>query len=823
MIDSEEDVIYLSSGSYRFCGFDENTGQRYFYMPNSPLRTNFSKYGDRIFAFSATTNGAISSFDPRAKNGNASTTMVLESETFSSAPTIVNDVIYGGTNLGRIWGMNLESGEKRIWNLGESGDFPNYIAYADGKFAIRAVNSTNPKIYLVDASTFDLAYPDQYSVSLESPYKTDGVYDSYLGQLHAHWRPDVEKWSKIHNGEPTPAYTESEYEKKGYDFIALTEHNEITPDPGVEGILHIADAEEDTQGPGGNHILAININQPIDELQSDQDRIDQIVNQGGNAILSHPNSYRYGWSFNDIISLSQTLPLEIYNSAIDYRGKYIGGIDLDGWKEKPYATDKWDSLLTTGKNAWGFSDDDYTPGDGAINNAATIVFSKTLNQFEILQNIKDGNFYAVQGSGAPRVSIDVASNNITINSNQNSNITFIGHNGITLQKTAGVASATYTANGDEIYIRAEIESVESGKKSWSQPIFVKKVRNRDTGSYGKRYISLGNDASLVSNTTEAVEAKTLDANEYPTQSPPSGYLSQIYSLLTSGQVLEGTKLSFNYAKDLLTTNEDNLSTYSYDETAGVWNKVSSVVDKANQTVTADLYHFSLYALSAETPTDIVPPGLSLANPIDLTNLSGDVELKVDATDNDIVSRIDFAVDDIAQTSDTSSSDGWSTTLNMNDYSIGEHKLTISAEDPAGNISTIDQQFSIVESSFVAPSIDISSPAEGSFLSGASEISGSYASQKDIKSLSIYLNDVFIADTDIESADNSFSKSIDWDQFKEGEHTLKAEFIDIGGNATNDSMMINIGAEQNVEIISPQRGYICIRKQSQFKSLRMIKI
>ncbi|OGD62114.1 hypothetical protein A2215_01970 [Candidatus Berkelbacteria bacterium RIFOXYA2_FULL_43_10] len=795
LIDSDEDMIYLSSGSYRFCGFDQNTGARYFYTPNSPLRTNFSKYGDRIFAFSATTNGAISSFDPKAKNGNASTTMVLENETFSSAPTIVNDVIYGGTNLGRIWGMNMESGEKKLWDLGESGDYINYIAYADGRFAIRAVNSTNPKIYLVDASTFDLAYPDQYTISLESPYKTDGVYNSYLGQLHAHWIPDNPTWSQLHRKDPEPGFVADQYDDKGYQFVALTEHNLITDYSGGSDLLSFKYAEEDTQDYGGNHILAIGITETIDENDSDQNRIDQIIDQSGGAVLAHPSAKYYKIDLLRLLELKNYIGLEGYNYAIDVH-KVLGS---------SYAFEKYDDIITTGKKIWVTAGDDSTPGNYGIDGAAVVVFSKDLNQSEILQNLKDGNFYAVQGSKAPRMGVSVSGNEITVTSDQVGEIKFIGKGGAELQKEEGVTSSTYSVNGDEIYIRAEVESTESGKKSWSQPIFVKKVRARDTSSYGKRYISLGSDASLVSNTTEAVEAKTLDANQYPTQTPPSGYFSQIYSLITSGQVLEGTKLSFNYAKDMLTTNEDNLSIYSFNEAGGVWEKVPSVVDKSSQTVSADLSHFSLYALSAETPADIVAPSLSLLSPVDLTNLSGEVELKVNATDNDIVSRVDFAVDDIAQTSDTDLSDGWSALLDMDDYSTGEHTLTISAEDPAGNSSVIDYQFSVANSAFIAPTAEISMPLVGEYLKGIFNIAGSFSAQNELQSISVYLDDVFIEDADINLLDDTISKSIDWDQFREGEHTLRVELIDGRGNVTNDSILVNIGEEQNVEIISPEEG------------------
>jgi hypothetical protein len=65
-------------------------------------------------------------------------------------------------------------------------------------------------------------------------------------------------------------------------------------------------------------------------------------------------------------------------------------------------------------------------------------------------------------------------------------------------------------------------------------------------------------------------------------------------------------------------------------------------------------------------------------------------------------------------------------------------------------------------------------------------------------------DVFIVGSDYLTTDNSFSQSVDWDQFREGEHTLRVELIDGRGNIANDSTLINIGEEQiDVKIINPK--------------------
>ena len=93
----------------------------------------------------------------------------------------------------------------------------------------------------------------------------------------------------------------------------------------------------------------------------------------------------------------------------------------------------------------------------------------------------------------------------------------------------------------------------------------------------------GNIASVVA-----------EVNSNTKISKKAGLIDNLYTLYTDGKVEEAT-LTIHYTdKELQERNikEDNLSIYYYNESTSKYEKVDSVLDKQNKTVTAKLKHFS---------------------------------------------------------------------------------------------------------------------------------------------------------------------------------------------------------------------------------------
>jgi len=95
--------------------------------------------------------------------------------------------------------------------------------------------------------------------------------------------------------------------------------------------------------------------------------------------------------------------------------------------------------------------------------------SPKLTKEDIEENIRKGNFYA--STGITLNDYQVTKSSITIDSENGNSITFIGKNGSVLNKVDG-KKATYTIQGNELYVRAKITNTE-GKAAWTQPVFVK--------------------------------------------------------------------------------------------------------------------------------------------------------------------------------------------------------------------------------------------------------------------------------------------------------------------------------------------------------------
>ena len=163
-------------------------------------------------------------------------------------------------------------------------------------------------------------------IVITNPYVSkDNVYQ---GQLHCHS-------ACSHDGVDTPAVLITAYKNAGYDFIALTDHNVLTPDPGVSGILFISGVEEtaNTLHDFTNIGAASRVG-----FLSDQAVIDGILNQGAIPIIAHPTTGT--WSDAQLLAVENYVAIEIHN-------------DTTGNQE-----DRWDTILSNKVRASGVAVDD---------------------------------------------------------------------------------------------------------------------------------------------------------------------------------------------------------------------------------------------------------------------------------------------------------------------------------------------------------------------------------------------------------------------------------------------------------------------------------
>lgn len=265
---------------------------------------------------------------------------------------------------------------------------------------------------------------------------------SLKGQLHTH--------TTNSDGVDSPAILVAEYKRKGFDFISVTDHDYITPDPNIEGITYIVGVEELA---GENpHIVAWDV---TDQSASTDVAtvINFHVNKGRLVSVTHPNATPYHMTTADVIA----------HAALGFQC-------IEVWNNVPYdGQSKWDDVLSAGYRIWGIAVDDCHGIRGnACGVAWVVIHANSNSKADILAALEAGSFYATQGNDIGVKQID---NTIYAASSWYSNFEFVGQNGTVLKTEYNTCRATYDLQGDETYVRVKATRTADNKVAWSQPIF----------------------------------------------------------------------------------------------------------------------------------------------------------------------------------------------------------------------------------------------------------------------------------------------------------------------------------------------------------------
>lgn len=377
-------------------------------------------------------------------------------------------IYYDTTTFLRSYGVSI--GHRYEENIVGIGDFI-FTGYPRVNISDSILETTND----VKAGNVFENQPFSYGgkkIDIISPYVTKD--NEYQGQLHAH--------SDESDGADTPTELETAYKNAGYDFIVLTDHNSLTANPSVTGILHINGVEETAiEGHIGNIGATAQQADP-----SAQDIIDDIILDDALAIMNHPNwdsvSWGNPWSDIELESIEGYFSLEIYNSHITNKN----------------AEDKWDEALTKNIRSFGVATDDcHDIGGSAFDVAWVQVFADNLNSSDIIDSLKRGNFYSSTGAN---LSISLDGKNIIASTDRSSTIEWIISGGTVTQTNLTTTSATYTVIGDEDYVRIKITRDSDSKLAWSNPIYIYQTPTSklEKGGLIRGNVYMGNDTTFSS-------------------------------------------------------------------------------------------------------------------------------------------------------------------------------------------------------------------------------------------------------------------------------------------------------------------------------------
>lgn len=338
-------------------------------------------------------------------------------------------------------------------------------------------------------------------ISVYNPYK-DHPQNQYKGQMHCH--------TTNSDGALAPAAVVAKYVGYGYDFMTITDHNYITPNPSPSAdIVWMGNSYEDTWNAAGHqHMNVWNCTEIINKVNiyTTSNTPQMLVNhyvKNGDSVLSY-NHPEYPAVYASDATLAG-LPIgisfvEIYNSTIQ---TYLGEVDSlpstanfgdmvtyngtryintsitkasPNWKATTAEANPDGNLdrgfrimLDNGHKVFCDAVDDFHRGDNMENRGWQMVFANSRTKQSIWNGLLMGSSYASTGVYLNDVSFIDGVFKLDIADGVNAVTTFYGYNNEVLGTTNG-AIAMYEVTGDEKYVRAMV--VIDGKKAWTQPIWI---------------------------------------------------------------------------------------------------------------------------------------------------------------------------------------------------------------------------------------------------------------------------------------------------------------------------------------------------------------
>lgn len=256
--------------------------------------------------------------------------------------------------------------------------------------------------------------------TIDSPYASVNweTYGQYKADFHAH--------SNESDGSPQPADTIEEHYKKGFDILALTDHNvtnttwnrkddptgkgrtyltderleEITSgaDRDGRGMVAIMNSDEQSQSDHLNTFFTPFNNEPGATLESNIAKTQEL---GGICHINHPGRYTGGSNTSGTAGEDASNNPANVQKYVDLFMKYsscvgmeiINKLDGDSYSDRIL----WDNILQEtmpeGRFVWGFSNDD-THSNSATGHSYNMMLLPSNTPTNVRAAMENGTFYA---------------------------------------------------------------------------------------------------------------------------------------------------------------------------------------------------------------------------------------------------------------------------------------------------------------------------------------------------------------------------------------------------------------------------------------------
>ena len=236
-----------------------------------------------------------------------------------------------------------------------------------------------------------------------------------------------------------------------------------------------------------------------------------------------------------------------------------------------------------------------------------------------------------------------------------------------------------------------------------------------------------------------------------------------------------------------------------------------------------------YAALQSVATEDTPPAVEITSPADGSTVSGEVIITANASDDNGVTQVEFIAEDSSTGEDSSigtdsdGSDGWSVTWDTTTFVNGSYMIKATATDTVGQTGSTDSNTSVTvtvnnTTEETPPTVEITSPANGSTVSGEVIITANASDDNGVTQVEFIAEDSSTGeDSSIGTdSDGSDGWSVTWDTttFVNGSYMIKATATDtVGQTGSTDSntsvtVTVNNTTEETpptVEITSPANG------------------
>ena len=293
----------------------------------------------------------------------------------------------------------------------------------------------------------------------------------------------------VHTDRASPDVVVRWYKEHGYDFVALTDLNYVTPVKGLNAVFGargrfiVVSGVEVSDTIDGRYIdvngIGVREASPLQEGATISERLNRtaraIRNDGGLPYVCHPN-LTWALSAEQIAAATDVRHFELWNAEPGMHNRGGGG--------SPSTEEIWDRVLSTGRVLYGVAGDDAHDFHGEFSarranpgRAWIVVRAPELTASAILTAIERGEFYSSTGVELETYEADERGIRIELPEEAGRNATryrtyFLGKEGTVLKRDDSL-KPSYRFRGDELYVRARVED-SNGMLAWTQPVFLEK-------------------------------------------------------------------------------------------------------------------------------------------------------------------------------------------------------------------------------------------------------------------------------------------------------------------------------------------------------------